>query len=148
MNQRASTALTSVPTLVEPSTAPTPNDGVAKPKVMRRPAQFSKPAARLEPALTSDTRIEAEVPSAPTGAPHAPSLRPWQDDARFAVALLTIIMLFNLALSVWLAPKPSVSIAASSATIAAKNPVPEPAISAPESLIYHLNAAGASVTEH
>lgn len=147
MNQRATVSLASLPVLVEPSKTPAPSEGVAKPKIMRRPAQFSKPAIRHDPAASADTRIEANAATSASTAPHTPALRPWQDDARFAFALLAIVIIVNLALSVWLAPKTTVSPAASPAPIALVTPIAEPALSKPESLIYHLNEAGASVSE-
>jgi hypothetical protein len=80
----------------------------ARPKVMRRPAQFSSsrspaisPNAPVTRAINpQDTRIES-APS-PQLSPPAPAAKLWQDDARFGIAMLTIVVLVNLALILWL----------------------------------------------
>ncbi len=67
---------------------------------MRRPAQFSG-AAPLEPSL-------AVLPSAPATAKTIPA-RGWQDDGKFAVTLLALVIFVNLLLTFWLTaitPKP------------------------------------------
>jgi hypothetical protein len=82
-----------------------------RPKVMRRPATFSSvqgqpsmPTIHLPPATplaeTENENLALSVPplalsvSAPT--------KLWQDDLRFGVAMLTILVLVNLALIAWL----------------------------------------------
>jgi hypothetical protein len=73
-------------------------ESLAKPKVMRRPAQFS---GSLSPAITD---IDITPPPAPsrsvaaiaTGQPAQESL-PWQHDGRFALALLAVVLFVNVA---------------------------------------------------
>ncbi len=81
--------------LKAPSVAAPPADGVARPKVMRRPAHFSDaaPATNVQP-FSAPELIAREKP--------APVSKSWQDDGRFAVALLAIVILTNLAVMAWL----------------------------------------------
>lgn len=85
-----------MPTL---TSAPSASDTTARPKIMRRPAQFSSPTPILivqEPALNT-----------PVDQPHESltiTVKAWQDDGRFALALVLLLMAFNLLVSVWLAP--------------------------------------------
>jgi hypothetical protein len=80
----------------------------ARPKVMRRPAQFSSsrspttsPNAPVTGAINlQDTRIDSTP--LPQLSPPAPATKLWQDDARFGIAMLTIVVLVNLALILWL----------------------------------------------
>jgi len=82
----------------------TPNaataDGQARPKIMRRPAQFSTTNAEIIPhgILHPMPNITAEAPLLPNPTPE----RSWQDDGRFALTLLAIVISINLALSAWL----------------------------------------------
>jgi hypothetical protein len=69
----------------------------SKPKILRRPPQFSEPsteAGRLTP--------HAPAPDAAIDAATMPLSR-WQEDARFAVVLLVVISVLNLILYGWLA---------------------------------------------
>lgn len=70
---------------------------VVRPKILRRPAQFSGeiPAGKVLTAL----RLAAPMPIVAA----TPASKPWQDDGRFAVALLTIIILMNVLVTLWLA---------------------------------------------
>jgi hypothetical protein len=73
-------------------------DALAKPKVMRRPAQFSGTAASthptdaVPPALLTIRPLTPIMPSAAIPAP-----LPWQHDGRFAIALLSAVLVFNIA---------------------------------------------------
>jgi hypothetical protein len=73
--------------------------------------------------------------------------RPWQDDPRFAIALLAIVIGVNVALSLWLSPSsPAPSIADAtreSAKPAGASPAPTPE----EALLFHLGEAAARVSE-
>jgi hypothetical protein len=76
-------------------------DSTARPKISKRPAQFSSPAARASSVTALAPLLTPEAPmSAPATA--ASAHKPWQDDGRFAVALLTIVLLVNLIVSYWL----------------------------------------------
>lgn len=121
-----------------------------KPKILRRPAQFSSPAAPSHDRATPDLRLDTAAPAAPLTT--SPLPRPWQDDPRFAIALLTIIIVVNLALSLWLSPgSPSPSIADTTRISAAEEPASTastPATPSPEeALLFHLGEAGARVSE-
>jgi len=82
----------------------------ARPKVMRRPAHFSdiRPAPSVAPAIVlpaATTIDENENLSASAPLPAAvalPPSKPWQDDVRFGIAMLTIVVLVNVALMLWL----------------------------------------------
>ena len=86
------------------------SEQVARPKVMRRPANFSSsgtamPTIHLPTATKADSIEENEnlalsVPALPTVIPVY--ARQWQDDLRFGIAMLTILILVNLALIAWL----------------------------------------------
>ena len=69
---------------------------LVRPKAMRRPAQFASQAvAAPAPAeLAPTTSQAASKPQVVT--------RPWQDDGRFAMTLLAVIILMNIAVSAWL----------------------------------------------
>lgn len=71
-----------------------------RPKVLRRPAHFN-----------TKTAIEAPVPvllplhTATSQAAEKPSpaaFRAWQDDGKFAITLLAIVIVVNLVVSAWL----------------------------------------------
>lgn len=77
---------------------------------MRRPAQFSHTPS----PIGSTAVVPADFPSlAEDAAPPAlPAIRsrPWQDDGRFAVVLVTLVALINIAVVIWLGdlhPKPA-----------------------------------------
>ncbi len=70
-----------------------------RPKVLRRPAHFQSsltesPAPVFIP-LQQHVAINAEKP--------APPFRAWQDDGRFAITLLALVIGVNLLVSAWLA---------------------------------------------
>ncbi len=75
---------------------------------MRRPAQFS--GSGTTPFLPMIAA--ATVTTIPLDAPvseKTPASRPWQEDGKFAVALLGVVILINLAVILWLsaiAPTP------------------------------------------
>ena len=72
----------------------TTGEAVSRPKVMRRPATFSAPN-HLEPLPSEPVNL---APRVGHGQAPTPS-RAWQDDGRFGVALLTLILLINIALA-------------------------------------------------
>ena len=84
---------------MQPATAREPGTDMAvRPKVLRRPSHFgvqstiAAPMPTFVPVLTHPaTEANAE-----------PVSRAWQDDGRFAAALLAIIIVVNLILSTWL----------------------------------------------
>lgn len=77
------------------------SDNTVRPKVMRRPAQFSPTSA--SPTITSQALVLAMDPPA-----EKPARSPaWQDDMRFAIALLAIIIFVNLAVMFWLSRMPA-----------------------------------------
>lgn len=121
-----------------------------KPKILRRPAQFSSPATPLSPSHTPDLRIDTSQAMPQQAAIALP--RPWQDDPRFAIALLAIIITVNVALILWLAPTTPASGIANQAALSAASASPRPqnslATTSPEeALLFHLGEAGASVSE-
>lgn len=69
------------------------------PKILKRPPQFSS-RLRQESAAPDNMRITQDEPPEPP-----PTIMPlaWQNDGRFAVTLLAIIIVMNIALSYWLA---------------------------------------------
>lgn len=79
----------------------TPTEPQAKPKVLRRPAQFSRRADAVDETAPLPASI---VPNSP--APHAaqsrmtmPMARSWQEDGRFGVFAIGCVVLFNLFLA-------------------------------------------------
>ncbi len=90
----------------------TPSEPLVRPKVMRRPAHFSATTVAKTPAPSApaparprDTASENENLAASPAAPAAstsPAQKPWQDDIRFGIALLSILVLVNFALIMWL----------------------------------------------
>jgi hypothetical protein len=73
-------------------------ESLAKPKVMRRPAQFS---GSVSPAVTDIDITPAPAPSrsfaALTNSQPAQDSLPWQHDGRFALALLAVVLFVNVA---------------------------------------------------
>ncbi len=67
---------------------------------MRRPAQFSTTQAEIisHSLPRHQPHIAAEAPPITSPAPE----RPWQDDGRFAITLLILVIAINLVLSTWL----------------------------------------------
>lgn len=89
-----------------PKPAPSPAsaaEGQARPKVMRRPAALAAPTPTHSAQI-----IAADFPSLThesTASRHAPlpvTARAWQDDGRFAMLLLALVVLLNLAIIGWL----------------------------------------------
>ena len=110
MRDQATTRKFSEPTLVSSAPAEAP----ARPKVLRRPAQFSSSATSnvITPIVVPPTTKLDDMPDVTPVAP-----RPaWQDDGRFAVMLLAIIILMNVVVVSWLglitpaAPKPVITV--------------------------------------
>ena len=67
-----------------------------RPKTLKRPAQFSVPPPPLLP-LPIAKDLSEPLPAL------APASLAWQDDGRFAVPLLAIILVLNIAVGYWLA---------------------------------------------
>ncbi len=65
-----------------------------RPKVMRRPATFSAPSHQ-GPLPFEMLKIPPVVEHVAT-----PQYRPWQDDGRFGIALLAIVVIINVLLAV------------------------------------------------
>ncbi len=79
----------------------------ARPKLLRRPAQFSSPVTPTQAIPTPpSTELTAQpVPALPTPLEFSiPSTtgRSWQDDGRFGVMMIAIVLLTNLVLMLWL----------------------------------------------
>jgi hypothetical protein len=88
---------------------------------MRRPAHFS-----ASPAGTSVIPIALAAQHAPEPAPHAPPM--WQDDGRFAIALLVVLIGINLGVMLWLsvlAPGPRVTVVSQSSGAIAASLAPQ-----------------------
>jgi hypothetical protein len=79
----------------EPSSPSIATEGSARPKIMRRPAQFSGSLPAAIPALPA-------IAAAPTKPETAPTRPAWQDDGRFGVALVLSILVVNIALMILL----------------------------------------------
>lgn len=93
------------------------NTTTARPKLLRRPAQFSAPTDApgsteivLHPTLSLPTPIESTP---------APPARSWQDDGRFGFLMLAIVLVTNLVLMAWLPHlhQPTKATAASVGTV-------------------------------
>lgn len=111
----------SEPAFLQPArTAP---ESQAKPKVMRRPSQFSSatPAKIQAPTPVVEPMLFAPLtPAQPAVTTiHEPS--PWQNDGRFALALLVIVLVVNVTLYYalrQLAPAATQTVLVQSATAA------------------------------
>ncbi len=93
-----------------PAFTSTPAETAApvRPKVMRRPAQFTDtrpktvaPSIVLPPSAETEENENLAI-SVPITANTAPATKTWQDDVRFGIVMLTIVVLVNLALMAWL----------------------------------------------
>lgn len=77
-------------------------EALARPKVMRRPAHFAHAPVTAPQATT----IISDFPSLTSdGSPQAgtaATARAWQDDGRFAIVLLAVVVFTNLAMIAWL----------------------------------------------
>lgn len=116
-----------------------------KPKILRRPAQFSSPASAPLASNTPDLRIDTSQAMPQQTTANTP--RPWQDDPRFAIALLTIVIAVNVALSFWLAPSTPAPTNADTTVTSSKPAEASPVPSPDEALLFHLGEAGATVSE-
>jgi hypothetical protein len=79
------------------------NDAVAKPKVLRRPPQFSHRRESDSTALVTDPPITEKKNALTVRLP----ILPWQEDGRFGVALIATIALANLVLALLLTRQPT-----------------------------------------
>ena len=93
-----------LPTLDSP---PQENAAPIRPKVMRRPAQFSDARPKtLAPsivmpapsALDENEDLALATPASQSNL----TQKAWQDDVHFGIAMLTIVVLVNLGLMAWL----------------------------------------------
>lgn len=93
MSDRA-TAYSIPPQSVSPSVG---NELAVRPKVLRRPAHFSAQSLieTPEPVLVP-LQYTHDEPK------HSPTLRAWQDDGKFAITLLALVIVVNLIVSAWL----------------------------------------------
>lgn len=91
-------------------------EAAPRPKFSRRPASFSRaapPAAAMaEPAPAQAAHSSTDLVLRPEPIPASTAHRPetaWQEDARFGVAMLVLVLLVNLALiyGLPLLPRPS-----------------------------------------
>lgn len=101
-------------------TPPAGNELAVRPKVLRRPAHFgAKPIESPVPVLLPLQSSEFnEQPLASTPA------RAWQDDGKFAITLLGLVILVNIIVSAWLsAISPAKPTHATDAAPTAENPV-------------------------
>lgn len=89
---------------MQPPTAPH-EETSAKPKVLRRPAQFSRkgaatpeqPAPHLaEAALPTMPHVSPRMPTASVTSPH------WQEDGRFGMTMVAVVLAVNVLLSLLL----------------------------------------------
>ena len=79
---------------VNPSVTPsTTADTISRPKIMRRPATFSS-TAHSNPLPFELLKISPIVEHVASS-----HLRPWQDDGRFGMTLLVIVVVINLVLA-------------------------------------------------
>ena len=78
-------------------------ENAMRPKVLRRPAQFSSPATTSKVVSLPGTRQELPIerPSV------TPSPRIWQDDGQFGIALIVLLLLVNGAAAFWLSHTPT-----------------------------------------
>ena len=77
-------------------------ESAMRPKVLRRPAQFSAPAAASNVVSLPGTRQELPMERPPV----APSPRVWQDDGHFGIALMVLLLVVNGAAALWLSHTP------------------------------------------
>ncbi len=92
----SSVTIKNIPTLTSTSSAA---DSVVRPKIMRRPAQFS----HAEPIVIVQSPSLNTPPEKADIATSIPS-KPWQDDGRFAIALVLLLVAVNLLVILWLTP--------------------------------------------
>lgn len=73
----------------------------SRPKFSRRPASFSRPPSEDGPVAVpaASEKLPVPVPAA-AAASTTPHGTPWQEDARFGIALLIVVVIINTAL-VW-----------------------------------------------
>lgn len=83
----------SEPTITSKPAAPAPLEPPARPKVLRRPAQFSRMAAPI--ARTTPEKTPKATASTPEQTRPAAS---WQEDNRFGLVLIGLLVVANLAL--------------------------------------------------
>jgi hypothetical protein len=107
-----------------PPQATTPTAGTelaVRPKVLRRPAHFN---AKANP-IASPAPVLVPMQSVPQAMEKsAPAFRAWQDDGKFAITLLALVILVNVIVSTWLAAiTPEKPVAASAISTPAAEPV-------------------------
>jgi hypothetical protein len=112
--------------LVKPLPATEP---LARPKVMRRPSQFSSaPTAVFTPPRDPEPTPNLADERLPEPTPALPALLPaprgWQDDARFGLVLVLALVVVNAALMLWLPHLKHTAAAPVAAPILAEIPTP------------------------
>lgn len=85
-----------LPALKTPPPDERESPAAARPKIMRRPAHFSGPPTQDTPTPPPTTPAKA------ASAPITVGMRPWQEDGRFGLALVVILLMVNLGLMLWL----------------------------------------------
>ena len=120
----------------EPPSPPTPEPVTIRPKVMRRPAQFSAPipvstgpsAPVAPPKLRPGFRtLSAPILEVSVPAPISQFAPVWQEDTRFGLLMLVVVIAINAGLAWWL---PQLHISPTSAVASSVTPLPTPASAA------------------
>ena len=88
------------------ATTPEINEPAARPKVMRRPTQFftlDEAVLQPLPLVHSEESVNlTATPTLPTSLTTRQNALAWQEDARFGVVMLTLVVAINIALMLWL----------------------------------------------
>jgi hypothetical protein len=79
------------------ASASTGNELAVRPKVLRRPAHFS-----ARPLIEAPTPALIPLQHTYTEQKLTPAFRAWQDDGKFAITLLALVIVVNLVVSAWL----------------------------------------------
>ena len=115
---------------------------------MRRPAQFSQDASAGMPLLSKERLLATPTADSPGAPLPSVTLAPlWQDDGRFAVALLAIIITVNVVVSVWLSMIATTPGTPASLPTTQSTPSTSTIDTPEDTLIHELSAAGAASSE-
>lgn len=113
---------------------------LARPKVMRRPTQFSSAPAPVftPPPAPTPNLADERLPEPKSTLPAAtPAPRGWQDDARFGLLLVLTLVVVNAALMLWLPHLKQTPAAPVAAPVLAETPTPL----APRTVTVYTNPA-------
>ncbi|MFA6920721.1 MAG: hypothetical protein WC216_02670 [Gallionella sp.] len=102
-----------------------PHDAAPRPKLARRPASFARTTATVMPIHDEPLA----PPAATNPKTHLTPINAWQEDARFGVAMLIIIVLVNAALVYGLPLLPATNSDNSPSQVAGKAPTMPSAMS-------------------